>query len=134
MKMKGEPLEVKFTHVENGSVKKTIARCTIKDSNVPLAVYHEFFELFEPEMNKIVSYYPSVRLYAETTCDPDDTYDPVIGEKIARKKIMKKFMSMVRQAADKKIADLNKQLTKCAELKEFAAKSEIKIIHYLRDQ
>lgn len=134
MKMKGEPLEVKFTHVENGTVKKTIARCTIKDSNVPLAVYHEFFELFEPEMNKVVSYYPSVRLYAKTTCAPDDTYDPVIGEKIARKKIMKKFMSMVRQAANKKIADLNKQLAKCKELKEFAAKSEIKIIDYLREQ
>ena len=133
MKIKGEPLQVKFTHVNNDSVKKTIARCKVRSENVPYLVYNEFFDLFQ-DKSKNFEWDCYASLYAETTCKDSDKYDPAIGEKIARKKIMKKFMSMIRKAADYKLKEKIKEENEIFDLLSFAMRCENDIVKYLREQ
>lgn len=130
---KGEPLRVQFTHVENDNVKKTIARCKVKPENVPYIVYNEFFDLFENKTGAF-EWDSYVSIYAETVCKDGDSYDPKIGEKIARKKIMKKFMSMLQQAAKVKGKRLLNEAEEVLDFRKFAKDCEIDIIKYLRNQ
>jgi hypothetical protein len=134
MKVKGEPLQVRFTHVNNEFVQKTIARATIYDYNVPTIVAPEFFEMFAKWNPDAFDLGCDVKLYAETVCKDSDDYDPVVGERVARKKLMKHFMSMLHQAAMKRIRNLESQKQECDDLAKFAEECEQSIIKYLKEQ
>lgn len=129
---KGAPLRVTFTHIENDHVKKTIAKCVIDYSNVPIEVYDTFFEMFNDDSCKCCS--PSVTIYAETVCKDGDLYDTAIGERIARKKIMKKFMSMLKQASECVMKDLYRQADTVCDIRTFASDCEDRIIEWLKKQ
>ena len=137
MKMKGEPLEVKFTHVNNEYMQKTIARATVYDYNVPSIIVSEFSELFtkfDPKWDPNFFEFGSiVKLYAETICK-EDVYDPVVGERVARKKLMRHFMSMLQQATIKRIKMLESEKKDCENLKNFAEECEKSIVEYLKEQ
>lgn len=130
---KGAPLRVTFTHIENDHVKKTIAKCVIDYSNVPIEVYDTFFEMFSDDNCKCYCS-PSVTIYAETVCKDGDSYDTAIGERIARKKIMKKFMSMLKQASQSVVKDLYKQIDAVDDIGAFASDCEDRIIEWLEKQ
>ena len=57
-----------------------------------------------------------------------------IGEKIARKKVMKRFMSMIRQAADAERKDLISVADECFDIAVFADDCRNRIIDYIRNQ
>lgn len=134
MKVKGTPLKVEFTHIDytkDGEVfHKTIAKCHVGWMNVPEIICGTYFAMF----SKNDIYANDVFLHAETVCKSGDTFDPVKGEKIARKKIMKKFMSQVRQASYKRIESVSSELFDLEELYDQSETSMIKIIEYLRKE
>ncbi len=134
MKVKGTPLNVKFTHVDytkEGEVfHKTIAKCHVDCMNVPEIICGTYFSMFSKD--DICG--DDVFLYAETVCKSGDTFDPVKGEKIARKKIMKKFMSQVRQASEKRLETLCREWNELEEMYQDASKSIDKILAYLQSE
>jgi hypothetical protein len=75
-----------------------------------------------------------VTLYSSTVCKNGDTYDPKTGERIARKKIMKQYMSMVRQAAIKQLEINVIENATLADLADGADNCRNKIIEYLENQ
>lgn len=134
MRVKGNPLEVKFSHIEyekdGKKFYKTIARCEVGWSNVPELIYGTYFDMF----GKVGYMGDVVNLYAETVCKPEDTFDPKKGERIARKKIMKKFMSQVRQASEKRLETLCREWNELEEMYQDASKSINKILAYLQSE
>jgi hypothetical protein len=137
MKVKGCPLRCEFNHVEyvdgNGTtVHKTYAKCFVDAWNVPDLIYSTFFSMFANEMSKYGD--RVVTLYSSTVCKNGDTYDPKTGERIARKKIMKQYMSMVRQAAIKQLEINVIENATLADLADGADNCRNKIIEYLENQ
>ena len=145
MRIKGYPLEVEYKHIDYVNSKtgelchKTVAKCGVEMCNIPDIIVTEFEDLFASARH---SYYSDdfdtwrniCKIYAETTCKDGDEYDPKIGERIARKKIMKRFMSMVRQASDKKATELSRQLNDVTDLASAADKCRDSIIEFLQNQ
>lgn len=128
---KGSPLRVDFTHIENDHIKKTIAKCIITEFNVPCEISDRFFRMFSGSSCKCI---PSVTIYAETVCKDGDSYDATIGERIARKKIMKKFMSMLRQSSQSVVKDLYRQIDTVDDIGAFASDCEDRIVEWLEKQ
>lgn len=137
LKDKGFPLYVTFRHVDYVNEKtgdkfhKTIAKTTIDPQNVPYLICDKFFEMFAND--KVNVCYEST-IYAETICKISDNNNPEIGERVARKKIMKKYMSMVRQAAKEQKKDYQKLVCDLTCLAEDAARCKKEIIDYLKKQ
>lgn len=135
-KFKGDPLNISFQHIvytdKNGDpVYKTVARCNVDGNNIPYQVFDKFFEMFAND--KCFTCY-TVSLYAETVCKGNDEPDFKKGERVARKKIMKKYMSMVNQAT---IATYNELFERCLELREleaFTQKCRCDIVNFLKKQ
>lgn len=138
MKVKGEPLYVTYKHIDyvndktGEEVHKTVARSIVDYYNLPKIIATTFMDMFANTTDMFGD--RAVELVAETYCKCGDTYDKVTGEKIARKKIMKKYMSFVSQASAKKIADNNKEIELLNDLEHSAVRCESDIIDYLRKQ
>jgi hypothetical protein len=127
---KGLPLDVTFTHINNDGIKKTIARATITCNNVPEIILNRFLNMF---CNTV---YPEVRvkICAETICKDTDTYDERKGEIIARKKLMKKFMSMIKQASKEQLNYYSNKELECIQLYNFAGRCKNDIIEFLKKE
>ena len=121
---KGEPLKVTFSH--HGNV--TVARAKICWNNIPELLQPRFEYMFTPNGALPMS------LSTKTICRELDTYDEVKGEKIARKKLIKRFMSMIRQAAEAEIAWHNNEITKIMQVKTFVTTCHDSIVKYLGEQ
>ena len=137
MRIKGDPLKVNYKHIDYTNSKtgevchKTIASCTVLTYNVPIQIVDAFCSLFEKESD---GYSEICKIYAETVCKGGDSYDPKVGERIARKKIMKRFMSMVRQASDKTVKNLQNDIEDVKSLSVASAKCRDDIIEFLQNQ
>lgn len=138
MKVKGAPLYVTYKHIDyvndktGEEVHKTVARSIVDYYNLPKIIATTFMDMFANTTDMFGD--RAVELVSETYCKGGDTYDKVTGEKIARKKIMKKYMSFVSQASAKKIADNNKEIELLNDLEHSAVRCESDIIDYLRKQ
>lgn len=138
MKVKGVPLFVTYKHIDyvndktGEEVHRTVARSIVDYYNLPKIIATTFMDMFANTSDMFGD--RAVELVAETACKGGDTYDEVTGEKIARKKIMKKYMSLVSQASAKKIADNNKEIELLNDLEHSAVRCESDIIDYLRKQ
>ena len=138
MKVKGVPLYVTYKHIDyvndktGEEVHRTVARSIVDYYNLPKIIATTFMDMFANTTDMFGD--RAVELVAETSCKGGDTYDEVTGEKIARKKIMKKYMSLVSQASAKKIADNNKEIELLNDLEHSAVRCESDIIDYLRKQ
>lgn len=138
MKIKGAPLYVTYKHIDyvndktGEEVHKTVAHCIVDYYNLPKIIASTFMDMFSSTFDIFGD--RVVELVAETYCKGGDTYDKATGEKIARKKIMKKYMSLVSQASVKKIADNNKEIELLNDLEHSAVRCESDIIDYLRKQ
>ena len=126
--LKGEPISVRFSHVCNDSMKKTIARANITEYNVPYNIRSKFLEMFVKN-----EYTYEVPIYAETICK-DETYDPEIGERIARKKLMRHFMSMMNQAAKATMKELQEQENDLYDVIGYTQDCEDRIVEWLKKQ
>lgn len=138
MKVKGVPLYVTYKHIDyvndktGEEVHKTVARSIVDYYNLPKIIASTFMDMFANTADMFGD--RAVELVAETYCKGGDTYDKATGEKIARKKIMKKYMSLVSQASAKKIAYNNKEIEILNDLEHSAVRCESDIIDYLRKQ
>ena len=136
-KDKGFPLFVTFRHVDYTNEKtgeifhKTIAKSVVDPQNVPCVICDKFFEMFA---NDKVNVCWESTIYAETVCKSSDTNNPEIGERIARKKIMKKYMSMVKQAAKAQAREYLNQASDLIFLSNDAERCQKEIIDYLKNQ
>lgn len=91
------PLCVEFEHIENEHIKKTIARAVIDESNIPDCLRYS---------TKL----EGMRISASTFCKDGDVYDPSFGERIARKKLVRKFMRLLGEAAREHFKMLHEHL------------------------
>lgn len=138
MKVKGVPLFVTYKHIDyvndktGEEVHRTVARSIVDYYNLPKIIATTFMDMFANTTDMFGD--RAVELVAETYCKGGDTYNETTGEKIARKKIMKKYMSLVSQASAKKIADNNKEIELLNDLEHSAVRCESDIIDYLRKQ
>ena len=119
---KGKPLEVTFNH--HGTV--TVARATITWENVPSEIRPTFEYMFMQG--------DQINICSRTICKDTDTFDTAKGERIARKKLIKKFMSMVNQAAEQDIKYYNMKINEVMRIQSFAAQCHDSIVKYLGEQ
>ena len=134
---KGKPLEFTFRHIDNDDFHKTIATAKVTEINIPEILRVRFFNMFGFDP---YSYFtegfttPTLSISCQTVCKSGDAFDPEIGEKIARKKVMKRFMSMIRQVADAERKDLISVADECFDIAVFADDCRNRIIDYIRNQ
>ena len=123
-KFKGDPLNITFKHY--GDI--TVAQAKIDYDNVPEIVMYEFGSLF------LSGYKGTYIITAKTICKNGDVYNKDMGERIARKKLMKRFMSMVKQAVKLRMKQLDTIAHELDILYNFADGSINSIRSYLEDQ
>ena len=123
-KFKGDPLNITFKHY--GDI--TVAQAKIDYDNVPEIIMYEFGSLF------LSGYRGTYIITAKTICKNGDTYNKDMGERIARKKLMKRFMSMVKQAVKLRMKQLDTIAHELDILYNFADGSINSIKSYLEDQ
>lgn len=123
-KFKGDPLNITFKHY--GDI--TVAQAKIDYDNVPEIVMYEFGSLF------LSGYKGTYIITAKTICKNGDVYNKDMGERIARKKLMKRFMSMIKQAVQLRMKQLDTITNELDILYNFADGSINSIKSYLEDQ
>lgn len=123
-KFKGDPLDITFKHY--GDI--TVAQAKICYDNVPEIIAYEFGDLF---LNRHKGIYI---ITSKTICKNGDAYNKDMGERIARKKLMKRFMSMVKQAVKLRMRQLDTLTQELDVLYNFADGSINSIKSYLEDQ
>lgn len=125
MKFKGEPLEITYGHYDNGDTHITYGKCELKFANFPepiKSVAYSYLMLDE--------YLTTIK--EKTYCKHSDDFDSSIGERVVRKKIMKRYMSIVRQLCDNAIKEINKDIDDFVNLRTEADKCNKSIIEYLK--
>ena len=123
-KFKGDPLNITFKHY--GDI--TVAQAKIDYDNVPEIIMYEFGSLF------LSGYKGTYIITSKTICKNGDVYNKDMGERIARKKLMKRFMSMVKQAVKLRMRQLDTIAHELDILYNFADGSINSIKSYLEDQ
>ena len=125
MKFDTQQLDIQFKHIENEHIQKTIAYATIPWNGFPTIIFDEAFELFEKEC-------PNGRISACTVCKSGDTYDKAIGEKIARKKLIRKYFRIVERATAIALKKRWSDIVELNKLSAYATDMQIDISQYIK--
>lgn len=123
-KFEAKSLSVSFEHINNDHVKKTIARAVIERENIPEPLRWSDFS-YEIVGTKISAY---------TVCRDGDIYDDAVGERIARKKLMKRFMTYLIGISRKQLNDSFDEFQLYADLTGRLTEIRDDISEYLKEQ
>ena len=124
MKFKGEPLEITYGHYDNDDIHITYGKCDLTYSNFPEVLGYSNIDLPWGMLTKTIK--------EKTYCKHNDNFDPAVGEKVVRKKIMKHYMSLVRQLCDIYTKESNKKLEEISNIRKEVDKCNKSIIEYLK--
>ena len=83
---------IKFNFIENDNMKKTMGSTILTYNSFPKNLWDFILEVFPdyPEHH-------GIKIYAETVCSENDKYSREVGKAVVRKKIEKKYYTIVRK-------------------------------------
>ena len=124
MRFKGDPLEITYGHYDNDKIHITYGTCKLSYNNFPDELRYSNIDLPWAMFTNTIK--------VKTYCKHDDSYDPVIGERVVRKKIMKNYMSIVRQLCDYYAKEASRKLDEVKTIRNDVDRCNKSIIEYLK--